>query len=215
MNIKLPHLVVFLSVCSFFCNSKSVAGVNSTSKLTIHKKAKPRTMYNPLRKMAADIKEVIEEYKKKRQLAQQRGVESYYDELLNDANDLVKEIEAVSNEQNARDQVFSKKDAKSREQALRLLELIQHRTKPFNTLLWKIDRMIADIKDEAVMPDQPLQQEMGFSAPLVPSTKKIQSNEVVEMPKKQEVEDVIIEPIRKDKGTSAFPDEEELHKFKR
>ncbi|MDP3372200.1 MAG: hypothetical protein Q8S21_04850 [Candidatus Paracaedibacteraceae bacterium] len=215
MNLKLAQLIVFLSVCIFFGTYKSNAENNATSKLTIQKKAKPKMLHNPLRKMAADIKEAIEEYKKERQFAQQRGVEGYYDELLNDANDLVKEIEAVSNEQNTKGRFFSKKDARSREETLRLLELMQHRTKPFSTLLWKINRMIADIKDEVMMPDQPLQQEMGFSVPLVPSTKKVQSREVAPLPKKQDEDEVVIKPIIKVKGTSAFPDEDELHKINR
>lgn len=215
-NIGYAIIVFFTCFHIQKCFSESVKP--SSFRLTVQAKkgAKPKTMtlFNPLRKMAADVKNVIEEYKKRRKLAQIRGVEEYYDELLNDANDLAKEIEAVSNEHDTKSNLFYKKDPKSREQALRLLELLQHRTKPFNSLLWKVDQMIAEIKDDAVMPDKPLQEEIGFSVPIVPRSHIAQPKDDVKTRLPDDDVEEIAAPIIKEKaGAILGQSEDDPHKY--
>lgn len=109
-----------------------------------------------LSEIAKNVKNLIEEYTKRRDLAQKQGSENRYDELLKDANALAKEIEDASHKHDElRMEQSQKGNAESGAQADRLTEIIQSRTEPFNSLLWRMDQVIAEIKhDDASIPDR-------------------------------------------------------------
>lgn len=107
-----------------------------------------------LNEIAENVKAQIEKYTKLRNLAQKQGSENRYDELLKDANDLAKEIEDASHKHDElRMEQSQKGNVESGAQADRLTEIIQSRTEPFNSLLWRMDQVIAEIKhDDTTMP---------------------------------------------------------------
>lgn len=132
-----------------------------------------------LSEIAKNVKVLIEEYTKRRDLAQSQGSENRYDELLKDANDLAKEIEDASQKYDElRLEQSQKGNAESGEQANRLTEIIQSRTEPFNSLLWRMDQVIAEIKhDDTVMPDRAASEGIPPTSKLVALTARTQREE--------------------------------------
>ncbi|MES2608293.1 MAG: hypothetical protein V4544_06160 [Pseudomonadota bacterium] len=182
-----PHEKTSLSTDKKTVDSKTIATENANNK----------SLSNPLRKIAENVRDMIEEYTKRRNLAEKRGDLNRYDELLKDANDLAKEIEAASNEHDMRMEQYQKGDIKSGEQAVRLTELIQSRTEPFNSLLWRMDQVIAEIKhDDTTMPERTAYEGIPPTSKLVPLTSRTQQEEPLSTKRKlcdDEEEDEVIQ----------------------
>lgn len=134
----------------------------------------------PLNEIAKNVKILIEEYTKLRNLAQKQGSQNRYDELLKDANNLAKEIEDASHKYDElRLEQSQKENAESNAQAERLTEIIQSRTEPFNSLLWRMDQVIAEIKhDKTVMPERLSLEGIPPTTKLVAKTSRMPPEEV-------------------------------------
>lgn len=138
----------------------AAAGTKSShimnSKMGVNKNDDGKQRPLSLGEIAKNVKILIEEYTKRRALAQKQGAENRYDELLKDANALAKEIEDASHKHDElRMEQSQKGNIESGVQADRLTEIIQSRTEPFNSLLWRMDQVIAEIKhDDTAMPDR-------------------------------------------------------------
>ncbi|MES2253361.1 MAG: OmpH family outer membrane protein [Pseudomonadota bacterium] len=109
----------------------------------------------PFHKMSSDVNQMIEEYAHKRQnFVQKQNLKTRYDELLNDADTLAKEIEDASHEHDIHMEQFQNGNIESGQQAARLTEFIQSRTEPFNSLLLRMDQVIDEItKESTLMPN--------------------------------------------------------------
>ena len=104
----------------------------------------------PISEIAKNVKNLIEEYTKLRNLAQKKGSENRYDELLKDANALAKEIENASHKY---DELRLEQSQKGRLESGEQAKIIQNLTEPFNSLLWRMDQVIAEIKQaDTTMP---------------------------------------------------------------
>lgn len=158
-------------------SSKSSSGALDKIARAKNENGKQRVL--SLSEIAENVKAQIEKYTKLRNLAQKQGSENRYDELLKDANDLAKEIEDASHKYDElRLAQTQKGNAESGAQADRLTEIIQSRTEPFNSLLWRMDQVIAEIKQgDMNMPDRTPHEGIPPTSKLVALTARTQPPE--------------------------------------
>lgn len=163
-------------------------------------------LLNPLRKMAEDVKRMIEEYTKRRNLVRKGGAENRYDELLKTANDLAKEIEAASNEHDVRMEQYQKGNIKSGEQAVRLTELVQSRTEPFNALLWRMDQVIAEIQSDTSLQNPSVPGGIAPTTKLVPQKlyKQEKIGDILERAESQKFEEESVPTGSEHKGMQSL-----------
>jgi hypothetical protein len=168
-----PQGFINISQAPAQTNSLIAAASNKEHQIINNKAADNKNDGNkqvliPLTEIAKNVKNLIEEYTKLRNLAQKRGSENRYDELLKDANALAKEIENASHKYDElRLEQSQKGTVESDEQA----KIIQNLTEPFNSLLWRMDQVIAEIKqDDTTMPDRTA---YGIAYEVTPPTSKL------------------------------------------
>lgn len=154
----------------------------------------------PISEIAKNVKNLIEEYTKLRNLAQKKGSENRYDELLKDANALAKEIENASHKYDElRLEQSQKGTLESGEQA----KIIQNLTEPFNSLLWRMDQVIAEIKQaDTTMPTRTAYDGIPPTSKLV-TTRTHREEAIVAKPnlcEDEEEEEIKPKPLQPFKG---------------
>lgn len=179
-----PHGFINITNSHIQTNSLIAAATSkgspaATGKIAGAKNENGKQRVLSLSEIAKNVKSLIEEYKKLRNLAQKQGSENRYDELLKDANDLAKEIEDASHRYDElKLEQAQKGSAESGAQADRLTEIIQSRTEPFNSLLWRMDQVIAEIKQgDTIVPDKTPHEGIPPTSKLVALTARTQPPE--------------------------------------
>ena len=176
VSVPLPALLQLKS-------SLQTASVTNLSTSNSCARNDGKALPSSLRKIAEVVKLKFEEYRMKIEayrkrlgFSHKRGVENRYDELLKDANELAKEIDAASSEHDLLMEQPQKVDIKSAEEAIQLTEFIQIRTHLFDSL-WRMDHVIDEINDtDAAMPYRHAHSGLAPTARLIPIASRIQED---------------------------------------